>query len=127
MEAKIKLTKTMLDKSIIDANKSVREFLEQELDYAYDKLEADVSDGKYYHNYWCNALYEDDTPTIVTFYKSRTRGDRRISIKNLRKFAQEGDTVKLRSEVVMVEDCIFNVRVIVYKEDDDQQGETVAA
>jgi len=127
MEAKIKLTKTMLDKSIIDANKSVREFLEQELDYTYDKLEADVSDGKYYHNYWCNALYEDDTPTIVTFYKSRTRGDRRISIKNLRKFAEEGDTVKLRSEVVMVEDCIFDVRVVVYKEDDDQQGETVAA
>lgn len=127
MEAKIKLTKTMLDKSIIDANKSVREFLEQELDYSYDKLEADVSDGKYYHNYWCNALYEDDTPTIVTFYKSRTRGDRRISIKNLRKFAEEGDTVKLRSEVVMVEDCIFDVRVVVYKEDDDQQGETVAA
>jgi len=127
MEAKIKLTKTMLNKSIIDANKSVREFLEQELDYAYDKLEADVSDGKYYHNYWCNALYEDDTPTIVTFYKSRTRGDRRISIKNLRKFAEEGDTVKLRTEVVMIEDCIFDVRVVVYKEDDDQQGETVAA
>ena len=127
MEAKIKLTKTMLNKSIIDANKSVREFLEQELDYTYDKLEADVSDGKYYHNYWCNALYEDDTPTIVTFYKSRTRGDRRISIKNLRKFAEEGDTVKLRSEVVMIEDCIFDVRVIVYKDDDDQQGETVAA
>ena len=127
MEAKIKLTKTMLNKSIIDANKSVREFLEQELDYSYDKLEADVSDGKYYHNYWCNALYEDDTPTIVTFYKSRTRGDRRISIKNLRKFAEEGDTVKLRSEVVMIEDCIFDVRVVVYKEDDDQQGETVAA
>ena len=127
MEAKIKLTKTMLDKSIIDANKSVREFLEKELDYSYDKLEADVSDGKYYHNYWCNALYEDDTPTIVTFYKSRTRGDRRISIKNLRKFAEEGDTVKLRSEVVMIEDCIFDVRVVVYKEDDDQQGETVAA
>ena len=127
MEAKIKLTKTMLDKSIIDANKSVREFLEKELDYTYDKLEADVSDGKYYHNYWCNALYEDDTPTIVTFYKSRTRGDKRISIKNLRKFAEEGDTVKLRSEVVMIEDCIFDVRVVVYKEDDDQQGETVAA
>ena len=127
MEAKIKLTKTMLDKSIIDANKSVREFLEQELDYSYDKLEAGVSDGKYYHNYWCNALYEDDTPTIVTFYKSRTRGDKRISIKNLRKFAEEGDTVKLRSEVVMIEDCIFDVRVVVYKEDDDQQGETVAA
>ena len=117
MDAKIKLTKTMLNKSIIDANKSVREFLEQELDYAYGKLEADVADGKYYHNYWCNALYEDDTPTIVTFYKSRTRGDKRISIKNLRKFAQEGDTVKLRTEHVMVEDCIYEVRVVVSKEE----------
>ena len=126
MEAKIKLTKTMLNKSIIDANKSVREFLEQELDYAYDKLEADV-DGKYYGKYWCHALYEDNTPTIVTFYKSQTRGDKRISIKNLRKFAEEGDTVKLRSEVVMMEDMTFDVRVVVYKEDDDQQGETVAA
>ena len=126
MEAKIKLTKTMLDKSIIDANKSVREFLEKELDYAYDKLEADV-DGKYYGKYWCHALYEDDTPTIVTFYKSQTRGDRRISIKNLRKFAEEGDTVKLRSELVLIEDMTFDVRVVVYKEDDDQQGETVAA
>jgi len=126
MEAKIKLTKTMLNKSIIDANKSVREFLEQELDYAYDKLEADV-DGKYYGKYWCHALYEDNTPTIVTFYKSQTRGDRRVSIKNLRKFAEEGDTVKLRSEVVMMEDMTFDVRVVVYKEDDDQQGETVAA
>ena len=116
MEAKIKLTKTMLDKSIIDANKSVREFLEQELDYAYDKLGADV-DGKYTHKYWCHALYEDDTPTIVTFYKSRTRGDRRISIKNLRKFAKEGDTVKLRTEHVMVEDCIYEVRVVVSKEE----------
>ena len=27
MEAQIKLTKTMLDKAIIDANKSVREFV----------------------------------------------------------------------------------------------------
>ena len=117
MEAKIKLTKTMLNKSIIDANKSVREFLEQELDYAYGKkLEADV-DGKYYGKYWCHALYEDDTPTIVSFYKSKTRGDRRISIKNLRKFAQEGDTVKLRTEVAMVEDCIYEVRVVVSKEE----------
>ena len=90
-------------------------------------IEADVSDGNTIQLLVCHALYEDDTPTIVTFYKSRTRGDRRISIKNLRKFAEEGDTVKLRSEVVMVEDCIFDVRVVVYKEDDDQQGETVAA
>ena len=120
MEAKIKLTKTMLDKSIIDANKSVQQFLVEELEHSFDELDAGDKMP-------VPSLYEDDTPTTVTFYKAKTRGDKRISIKNLRKFAEEGDTVKLRSEVVMVEDCIFDVRVIVYKEDDDQQGETVAA
>tara|TARA_R110000824_G_scaffold111911_1_gene260751 strand:+ start:12 stop:350 length:339 start_codon:yes stop_codon:yes gene_type:complete len=110
MEAKIKLTKTMLDKSIIDANKSVQEFLIEELLHSFDELDAGDKMP-------VPSVYEDDTPTIVTFYKSRTRGDKRISIKNLRKFAQEGDTVKLRSDVVMIEDCIYEVRVVVYKEE----------
>ena len=110
MEAKIKLTKTMLNKSIIDANKSVQEFLIEELLHSFDELDAGDKMP-------VPSLYEDDTPTIVTFYKSRTRGDRRISIKNLRKFAQEGDTVKLRTEVSMVEDCIYEVRVVVSKEE----------
>ena len=120
MEAKIKLTKTMLDKSIIDANKSVQEFLIEELLHSFDELDAGEKMP-------VPSLYEDNTPTTVTFYKAKGRGDRRISIKNLRKFAAEGDTVKLRSEVVMIEDCIYEVRVVVYKDDDDQQGETVAA
>ena len=120
MEAKIKLTKTMLDKSIIDANKSVQQFLVEELEHSFDELDAGDKMP-------VPSLYEDDTPTTVTFYKAKGRGDKRVSIKNLRKFAEEGDTVKLRSEVVMIEDCKFDVRVVVYKEDDDQQGETVAA
>ena len=110
MEAKIKLTKTMLNKSIIDANKSVQQFLTEELEHTFDELdEGDKMP-------W-NSLYEDDTPTTVTFYKAKGRGDKRISIKNLRKFAQEGDTVKLRTEHVMVEDCIYEVRVVVSKEE----------
>lgn len=108
MEAKIKLTKTMLNKSIIDANKSVQQFLTEELESTYDELEAG-------NKMQWNSLYEDDTPTVVTFYKAKGRGDKRISIKNLRKFAEEGDTVKLRSELVKIEDCIFEVRVIVSK------------
>ena len=108
MEAKIKLTKTMLNKSIIDANKSVQQFLTEELEFTYDELEAG-------NKMQWNSLYEDDTPTVVTFYKAKGRGDKRISIKNLRKFAEEGDTVKLRSELVKIEDCIFEVRVIVSK------------
>jgi len=111
MEAKIKLTKTMLNKSIIDANKSVQKFLTEELEHTYDELEAG-------NKMQWNSLYEDDTPTVVTFYKAKGRGDKRISIKNLRKFAEEGDTVKLRSELVKIEDCIFEVRVVVSKIDE---------
>jgi len=110
MEAKIKLTKTMLDKSIIDANKSVQQFLTEELLCKYDELDAGDKMP-------VPSVYEDDTPTTVTFYKAKGRGDKRISIKNLRKFAQEGDTVKLRSEHVMIEDCIFDIRVVVSKEE----------
>mgnify|MGYP005993658793 FL=1 len=124
MEAKIKLTKTMLDKSIIDANKSVRDFLDYvtELENTYDTLTSGES-------MTVGALYENDSPTFVNFYRAKGRGDKRISIQNLRKFAEEGDTIKLRllDERVIIEDMTFDVRVVVYKEDDDQQGETVAA
>ena len=124
MEAKIKLTKTMLDKSIIDANKSVREFLDYvtELENTYDTLASGES-------MTVGALYENDSPTFVNFYRAKGRGDKRISIQNLRKFAEEGDTIKLRllDERVTIEDMTYDIRVLVYKEDDDQQGETVAA
>jgi len=122
MEAKIKLTKTMLDKSIIDANKTVQQFLDYvtELENTYDTLAS----GEFM---MVSALYENDSPTFVKFYRAKGRGDKRISIQNLRKFAEEGDTIKLRHEMVMIEDTVFDVRVVVYKDDDDQQGETVAA
>jgi len=48
----------------------------------------------------------------------------------LRKFAEEGDTVKLRSELVKIEDCIFEVRILVSKIDETNtttNGETHAA
>ena len=122
MEAKIKLTKTMLNKSIIDANKSVQQFLDYvtELENTYDTFASGES-------MTVRAFYENDSPTFDNFYKAKGRGDKRISIQNLRKFAEEGDTIKLRllDERVMIEDMTFDVRVIVYK-DDDQQGEKYA-
>ena len=39
MEAKIKLTKTMLDKAIIDANQSVRDFVKL-FDVDYSEMES---------------------------------------------------------------------------------------
>ena len=123
MEAKIKLTKTMLNKSIIDANKTVQQFLDYvtELENTYDTLASGES-------MTVGALYENDSPTFVNFYRAKGRGDKRISIQNLRKFAEEGDTIKLRllDERVMIEDMTFDARVVVYKEDDDQQGEKYA-
>ena len=117
--AVINITDTMLNKSIIDANKSVCALAKN---FSFDYNEAECGQRQP-----LEAAYADGTEAKVTFYRAKTRGDKRISIKNLRKFAAEGDTVKLRTEVAMVEDCIYEVRVIVYKEDDDQQGETVAA
>lgn len=108
MEAKIKLTKTMLNKSIIDANKSVQQFLKEELLHTYDDLEAG-------EKLKVPSLYEDGTRTTVTFYKAKGRGDKRISVQNLRKFASEGDTLGLREELVLEDDMTFEIRVLIYK------------
>ena len=112
MEAKIKLTKTMLDKSIIDANKSVREFLEQDFGMNYD--------DKFFTEEWYdeetnttkrNGLivvgeYEDGTESNVKFYRSAKRGDRRISIQKLKQFAEVGDTIILTSDAKSLHDGI---------------------
>ena len=110
-EARIKLTKRMLTKSIMDANKSVQRMAD-EIDYSYDE----IANGD---KVIIDALYEDDTPTEVRLYR-RPRGDRLLSVKNLRKFASEGDTLGLRPEVVVKDDMTFEVRVLVYKVDETE-------
>ena len=110
-EARIKLTKRMLTKSIMDANKSVQRMAD-EIDYSYDE----IANGD---KVIIDALYEDDTPTEVRLYR-RPRGDRLLSVKNLRKFASEGNTLGLRPEVVVKDDMTFEVRVLVYKVDETE-------
>ena len=111
MEARIKLTKRMLTKSIMDANKSVQRLADY-IDYSYNQ----IANGE---KVIIDALYEDDTPTEVRLYR-RPRGDRLLSVKNLRKFASEGDTVGLRSEITVNDDMTFEIRVLVYKVDETQ-------
>ena len=111
MEARIKLTKRMLTKSIMDANKSVQA-LADEIDYSYNQ----IANGD---KVTIDALYEDDTPTEVRLYR-RPRGDRLLSVKNLRKFASEGDTLGLRSDVTINDDMTFEIRVLVYKVDETE-------
>jgi hypothetical protein len=40
--------------------------------------------------------YPDGTIGKVTFYKAKTRGDKRVSITKLKKYAQAGDVVTLK-------------------------------
>ena len=87
--AKINLTETMLNKSIIDANKSVCEFA-QEFDFDYG--EADAGE-----KVQLVGRYADKSECKVNFYKAKGRGDKRISITNLKKHAKAGDVVILRT------------------------------
>ena len=105
MEATIKLTKTMLDKSIIDANKTVQKFLTDDFEMSYD--------DPYFVQQWYNEKtqryergkltvtgeYADGERVDVRFYRSGKRADKRISIQKLKQYAESGDTVILTSNV----------------------------
>ena len=70
-KATIQLTETMLNKSIIDANKTVCDFAEQ-FDFKYNEVDAG-------ERFELVGKYKDNTKCKVSFYKSKGRGDKRIS------------------------------------------------
>lgn len=82
----LSLTKTMLDKAIIDANASVRQ-LARLFGVDYDELQAG-------ERVQVPSMLEDKTEATVTFYKT-ARGDRRISIQKIKQIAKAGDTLSL--------------------------------
>ena len=89
--ATIKITQRMLNKSIIDANKSVVDFVKEYLPVDYDDLEwSRVNGGKPRITF--SAKFTDGSPSEVRCYL-RPRGDRLLSIKNITKQAAAGDTV----------------------------------
>ena len=86
--AQIRLSKTMLDKSIIDANKSVRD-LALNFGIDFDKL-------KNGDKYEVLARFDDtNQESVVRFYKTTNRGDRRVSIKSIKQYASIGDLIAL--------------------------------
>jgi len=123
VEAKIKLTKTMLDKSIIDANKSVREFLDSDFGMNYD--------DKFFTAEWYdtekertmrNAFsvvgeYADGTEVDVKFYRSVKRGDKRISIQKLKQYAEAGDQVILTSDAESLHDG-YRIHINIVRQTD---------
>ena len=110
MEAKIKLTKTMLDKSIIDANKSVRDFLDNDFGMNYDdpfftKEWYDIEAERTMRNaFFVVGEYIDGTEANIKFYRSAKRGDKRISIQKLKQYADAGDIVRLSSDAESLHD-----------------------
>ena len=85
------VTKTMLDKSIIDANKTVQEYTKWHWEVDYASLEA----GEHFTVPMKHVQDDIEYVLNVKFYKSKGRGDKRISIEKLRNFAQVGDLVTL--------------------------------
>ena len=110
MEAKIKLTKTMLDKSIIDANKSVRDFLDNDFGMSYDdqfftQEWYDIEAERTMRNaFFVVGEYIDGTEANIKFYRSAKRGDKRISIQKLKQYADAGDIVRLSSDAESLHD-----------------------
>lgn len=93
MPANIKLTNTMLNKSIIDANKTVQQFLSEDFGLEYhDPFFVERN------KYIVTGEYADGTEAHVTFYRSGKRGDKRISIQKLKQYADAGSEVRLSSD-----------------------------
>ena len=84
----IKLTNTMLNKHIIDANKTVIE-LASSIGINYTDLKAG-------EKITIEGCYDNSKPCKVSFYKTKTRGDKRFSISGLKKEAAAGDTVAIQ-------------------------------
>lgn len=93
MEAKIVITQRMLNKSIIDANKSVVEFVKEFMPVDYDDLEWNRQNGRKPRVAF-ESKFTDGTASEVRFYL-RPRGDKLLSIKHITKKAKAGDTVTL--------------------------------
>jgi len=104
MAANIKLTKTMLDKSIIDANKTVQSFLLDDfgMDYADKFFTAqfyNADKDRFERNkFTIIGEYIDGTEADITFYRSGKRGDKRISIQKLKQYADAGNEIRLISD-----------------------------
>ena len=97
------LTPTMLNKSTIDANASIRAFAKL-VAVDYDEI------GKG-EKISIPGEYTDGTPTVINFYRCATRADRRLSVKDIKKRCVAGDTVALTFKVTPEGDVVWVVNV----------------
>lgn len=123
----IKLTPTMLNKHIIDANKSVIELAESVgINYADIKAGDKVTIKGRFHVgekpvkflwFKTSKLEPDYIECNVSFYRTKTRGDKRFSISGLKKQAIAGDTVAITTDSEGA--LVINVNRLVQGESDN--------
>jgi len=102
----LRLTNTMLNKSIIDANTSIRRFAKLfGIDFNF------MEKGQ---KHKLLAYYDDDNSICtISFYKTVNRGDRRLSISGIKKKAQINDLIAFNyKRVILDNDLQENVIVI---------------
>ncbi len=82
----------MLEKSIIDANKTVQKFLLEDFGMEYTDPFFEIG-----CKFTVYGTYIDGEEVNINFYRSK-RGDKRISIQKLKKYADAGDIISLYSD-----------------------------
>ena len=102
------VTGTILSKSIQDCNVAIRDLLKREgvLDYA----ELEPGD-----KVTLEGVYSDGTETVVSAYRAKTRGDKRIWFNGLKNHADAGDIMALviRSGKLVIQNVTKGVAVAV--------------
>ena len=103
----LKLTRTMLDKHIIDANASVRAFgallgIHYEHIHAGDRVKIP-------------AQFHEGGITYICFYKTN-RGDRRFSVQGLKANAAAGDTIAITFKVTQQGETVLVINITNHAE-----------
>ena len=109
----IKLTKTMLEKSIMDATKPVQDFYFYALDGNFGdmlRMEHDEYDAEFIFG----------AETTIKFYRTKGRGDNRFSIKGLRKYADVGDYLTVQEAYKYSENGEGGVHSIIISIDEPE-------
>lgn len=109
--ALIRMTKTMLEKSIIDASGIFRKILKDNEIIDFEKVEKGA-DGKIYKT--VNIIGEEVVEEKISFYRPKTKnGDPRFWIYRLSKYLQAGDLIYITIKdseiyVIPVVEKLFN-------------------
>ena len=109
----IKLTKTMLNKSTIDASKVVK-------DWYFYALEGNFGDMLRMEQDEHDAEFAFGVPTKIKFYRTKGRGDNRFSIKGLRKYADVGDYLTVQEAYKYSENGEGGVHSIIISVDEPE-------